>query len=114
MSTSGRARGMYPGLSSATTLSNRRSAILELSRRGCQVEVLREKVEAVEAANDVVVLHTWHGTRRDVDYVVLCVGSGPPADTYGLADSPNFVAEPYPVRRSIAAIDPDHNIAVVG
>jgi uncharacterized NAD(P)/FAD-binding protein YdhS len=91
-----------------------RSALMTLLRRGCQVELLREGVDAVERAEHDVVLSTTHGTRRAVDYAVLCVGSGPPADVYGLAASPNFVVDPYPVGRKIFAIDPDHDVAVLG
>jgi uncharacterized NAD(P)/FAD-binding protein YdhS len=91
-----------------------RSALLVLLRRGCQVELLREGVETAERTDDAVVLRTPKGTRRRVDYAVLCVGGGPPADVYGLADSPNFVMEPYPVGRTIAGINPDQDIAVVG
>lgn len=91
-----------------------RSALMTLLRRGCQVELLREGVVAVERVKHGVVLCTTGGTRRAVDYAVLCVGSGPAADVYGLAASPNFVMDPYPVGRKIAAIDPDHDVAVLG
>jgi uncharacterized NAD(P)/FAD-binding protein YdhS len=68
----------------------------------------------IERTEDGAVLSTTHGTRRTVNYAVLCVGSGPPADVYGLAASPNFVKDPYPVGQRIVAIDPDHDVAVLG
>lgn len=91
-----------------------RSALMALLRRGCQVELLREGVESAERTDGGVLLRTSHGTQRTVDYAVLCVGSCPPADTYGLASSPRFVANPYPVGRRISSIGADDDVAVVG
>lgn len=90
------------------------AAIVRLLERGCPVGLVRAAVTSARPVDGGIEVHTAQSGRRAVDHVVLCVGGGPPADTYGLADSPGFVAEPYPAFERLAEIDAEADVGVIG
>ena len=91
-----------------------RAAIDTLRARGWRVQLARVAVTAMVRTPDRVVLRTAHGRHHAVEAAILCVGGGPPADTYGLTGTPGFIAEPYPLRDRLRRIGADHRVAVVG
>ncbi|OLT32566.1 hypothetical protein BJF79_08380 [Actinomadura sp. CNU-125] len=54
------------------------------------------------------------GGRRAADAAVLCVGGGTGPDLYGLAGAPGFVADPYPLERTLDGVPRDRDVAVIG
>ncbi|WP_431877003.1 FAD/NAD(P)-binding protein [Amycolatopsis sacchari] len=91
-----------------------RAALLCLLERGWRITVVRDAVTAAVPAGAGLALHTGRGQVVHADRVVLCVGVGRPADLYSLAGSPGFVAEPYPLARTLPELDPHASVAVVG
>ncbi|MER7820604.1 FAD/NAD(P)-binding protein [Streptomyces sp. NPDC096153] len=90
-------------------------SVARLDERGGKVRLVRERsVRAAPAAGGAV-LTTERGTRHEADRVVLCIGAGVPDDGFGLdGPEPGFVPDPYPVARTLAGIDPQHTVAVLG
>ncbi|MEV4003947.1 FAD/NAD(P)-binding protein [Actinomadura sp. NPDC049753] len=81
--------------------------------RFARAELVDAAVTGVSLAGRPVV-RTADGRRYTADQVVLCVGGGAPRDGYGLAGAPGFVADPYPLRRTLAGVPPRRNVAVIG
>jgi uncharacterized NAD(P)/FAD-binding protein YdhS len=90
------------------------AALLRLYGRGCRIGLVRAPVTAAGPVAGGIELCTEPGDRCTVDQLVLCVGGGPPADGYGLAGRPGFVAEPYPAADRLAEIDPTAEVGVLG
>ncbi len=90
------------------------AALARLRALGWRTEVIRDCVESAAPAVTGITLRTERGRQITADYTVLCVGRGHPSDVYKLAGTPGFVPEPYPLAHSLAGIDPDHAIGVVG
>jgi uncharacterized NAD(P)/FAD-binding protein YdhS len=91
-----------------------RDGIARLRARGWRVAVVRDAVVGARHHAGQVVLRTRKGSPVRCDHTVLAIGGGRPRDTYGLTGKPNFVGEPYPVSASLAAIDPDESVGVIG
>jgi uncharacterized NAD(P)/FAD-binding protein YdhS len=89
-------------------------ALVRLREQGWQTRVVRARVASARPAADGLELRTEHGERITVGQVVLCVGRGRPDDPYRLAGTPGFVADPYPLAHSLAALDPQAEVGVVG
>ncbi|UGY94316.1 FAD/NAD(P)-binding protein [Streptomyces gobiensis] len=89
-------------------------ALTRLRQRGWRIDVMRERVAAATATGSGITLRTERGNRSTVNYTVLCVGRGISGDTYSLTGSPDFIADPYPLARSLTGIDADSEVAVVG
>jgi len=51
---------------------------------------------------------------QDYTHVVVGIGGGEPADPYRLAGAPGFLADPYPLRETLADIPPEEHVIVVG
>ncbi|GAA4338749.1 FAD/NAD(P)-binding domain-containing protein [Actinomadura luteofluorescens] len=81
--------------------------------RFARTEVVDAAVTGVSLA-DRPTVRTADGRRYTADRVVLCVGGGAPRDGYGLAGAPGFVADPYPLRRTLADVPPRSDVAVIG
>ncbi|MBV8539727.1 MAG: FAD/NAD(P)-binding protein [Pseudonocardiales bacterium] len=91
-----------------------RSALVQMINRGWRVRLVRERVDSADTTSRGIVTTTERGRRIAVDYLVLCVGSGEPADVYSLDGAPGFIAEPYPIRRTMESINPVADVSVVG
>lgn len=75
--------------------------------------VIRAAVTAISLDGRPTV-QTADGRLYDVDQVILCVGGGTPLDHYGLAGAPGFIADPYPLERTLADVPPGRDVAVIG
>jgi uncharacterized NAD(P)/FAD-binding protein YdhS len=91
-----------------------RAALVQLLNRGWQVRLIRERVDSANRVADRIVVTTAQGTRAAIDYLVLCVGSGAPEDVYSLGGAPGYIAEPYPIGRTMKSIDPAADVSVIG
>jgi uncharacterized NAD(P)/FAD-binding protein YdhS len=89
-------------------------AIERLRSRGWHVEIVRDRVDHAAPVGNRVTLRTEGGQHVTVSYVVLCVGAGQPADSYQLAGTPGFVAEPYPLAEKLAGIEQGADVSVLG
>lgn len=84
------------------------AAVDQLRERGWRVEVVRDW------ATGITPLRAAGGETYPADQVVLSVGGGRPIDHYGLAGSPGFVQDPYPLRSTLAGVEPSSHVAVIG
>lgn len=91
-----------------------RRALLTLLRRGWDAELVRERVESATRSVDGLLLRTTRGATYEVDYAVLSVGAGSPADPYSLSGADGFVKDPYPTAEKLSRIDPAADVAVIG
>jgi uncharacterized NAD(P)/FAD-binding protein YdhS len=92
-----------------------RSALSRLAARGCEIRLVRRAVTGLTREGGSVVAHTGDGhASHPLDRVVLCVGTGLPADPHGLAGAPGFIADPYPVVRKLAGIGTHDRVVVLG
>ncbi len=90
------------------------SAIYRLRSRGWRVDVVLATVTGAYRVRGRVQICADAGQSRVVDYAVLGVGGGRPHDAYGLNGSPGFVADPYPMTRSLSGIAEHDHVAVLG
>ncbi|TYK50408.1 FAD/NAD(P)-binding protein [Actinomadura decatromicini] len=81
--------------------------------RFARTELVRAAVTGVSLGERLSV-RTEDGRVHGADQVVLCVGGGTPLDHYGLAGAPGFVADPYPLERTLADVPPGRDVAVIG
>jgi len=92
-----------------------RDAVARLRAAGWRVDVVRAQVTSAEPAGDGrVTLHHGDGERHTVDHAVLCVGRGRPGDPYGLAGHEGYLADAYPLARTLQELDADDDIGVIG
>jgi uncharacterized NAD(P)/FAD-binding protein YdhS len=92
-----------------------RAALMTLLQRDWRVELVRQRAEyATPAADGGLKVHTARGDVHEVDYAVLSVGAGRPADQYSLAGQEGYLMEPYPVGRTLSGVDPEADVAVIG
>ncbi|ADB30593.1 conserved hypothetical protein [Kribbella flavida DSM 17836] len=84
------------------------TAVCRLRDHGWRVEVIEDW------ATSALPLRTAGGVTRPVDQVVVSVGGGRPIDHYGLAGSPGFVQDPYPLATTLAGIGTGSQVAVIG
>ncbi|MFI0480449.1 FAD/NAD(P)-binding protein [Actinomadura sp. 9N215] len=78
-----------------------------------RAEVIRTAVTAI-SLDERPTVHTADARLHTADRVVLCVGGGTPLDHYGLAGASGFVADPYPLERTLADVPPGRDVAVIG
>lgn len=89
-------------------------AIATLSANGGRVTIIKASVTGIGDVGTGVRLDSSDGSRRVVDHAVLCVGGAGPADRYGLRGTPGFVADPFPVEHTLAAVDAADDVTIVG
>ncbi|WP_158083251.1 FAD/NAD(P)-binding protein, partial [Streptomyces antioxidans] len=82
------------------------AATAQLAAAGSTVVVRRATVEDLYCEGGRLVTCTSDGQVQAHDHVVLCLGTPRPADVYGLAGRPGFVADPYPLSPSLPAGEP--------
>ncbi|MEU5364418.1 FAD/NAD(P)-binding protein [Streptomyces sp. NPDC005925] len=92
-----------------------RGALSRLAARGCRIRLVREAVTDLAREGGLLVARTADDQAScTLDQVVLCVGTGPPADPYGLTGVPRFIADPYPVVWRLAGIGARDRVVVLG
>lgn len=92
-----------------------RAALITLHRRGWLIDIVRDAVTGARpAAAGGVHLQTAGSGQARVTATVLCVGAGRPPALYGLGSAPGYVPEAYPIRESLAPIEPDGDVCVLG
>ncbi|MER6424957.1 FAD/NAD(P)-binding protein [Streptomyces sp. NPDC001137] len=89
------------------------AALGELRRSGWRVDIIGEAVTSAARLPNQVRLSTGRQSQT-FDYVVLCVGGDSPKDVYGLAGTPGFVGDPYPLSGTLADIGETEHVAVIG
>lgn len=90
-----------------------RQALLSLGRRGWKFSLVRERVTELASVDDGLRVVSASGARL-VDYAVLATGAGQPTDIYGLTGAPGFIADPYPVTRTLFTLPADSSVLVIG
>ncbi|SEF09588.1 Uncharacterized NAD(P)/FAD-binding protein YdhS [Streptomyces sp. 2112.3] len=90
------------------------AALAQLRERGWRIDIVREAVSAATPDDGQVALRTRSGRQAVVDYTVLCVGRGQPGDPYALTGTEGFIADPYPLSRTLTDIGPDDTVGVIG
>ncbi|MFI9557136.1 FAD/NAD(P)-binding protein [Nonomuraea endophytica] len=89
----------------------RHDRVTGLARRDVE---LRDRVTGAARRGVELVVRTSGGHEQAVDRVVLCVGGGTPHDLFGLAGTPGYVADPYPLARTLRDVPRDSAVAVIG
>ncbi|MFY4722108.1 FAD/NAD(P)-binding protein [Streptomyces sp. LaBMicrA B280] len=82
------------------------SAAARLAADGGTVDVHATAVEDIVAADGRLLTRTATGGTQAHDHVVMCLGTPRPADIYGLAGRPGFVADPYPLSEPLPTGEP--------
>ncbi|WP_410659280.1 FAD/NAD(P)-binding protein [Amycolatopsis sp. lyj-112] len=103
-------RALYGGYLEHTA----EAALATLRERGVAVRVVARRVTAIARSGERLTLRTDDGQGHEADRVTLCVGGGPPQDHYGLGRAAGFVADPYPLARTLDRIPARSSVAVIG
>ncbi|MFI1246463.1 FAD/NAD(P)-binding protein [Streptomyces anulatus] len=90
------------------------AGLAELRRQGWRVDLVGDSATTARRSGGQVLLGTGRGVTSSFDHVVLCVGGDGPKDVYGLAGSPGFTADPYPVSQNLRTIGAAERVAVIG
>ncbi|MFC4909972.1 FAD/NAD(P)-binding protein [Actinomadura gamaensis] len=83
----------------------------EKALAGGNVRLVPERV--VGASRDLLI-RTADGHEHRADRIVLCVGSGTPADPYGLDGAPGYIGDPYPLARTLEDVPRDASVLIIG
>ncbi|WP_131741996.1 FAD/NAD(P)-binding protein [Actinomadura roseirufa] len=90
------------------------AALQVLHDNGWSTRILAARATGVTRSGDRLRVLTENGREHHADRVVLCVGGGTPQDHYGLTGAPGFVADPYPLARTLDRIPSGHPVAIIG
>ncbi|WP_405799731.1 FAD/NAD(P)-binding protein [Streptomyces sp. NBC_01506] len=90
------------------------TALSTLREAGRRVRVVHAGVTEAARSGAHFSLRTADGRVHEADQLALCVGGGAPRDHYGLDGAPGFVADPYPLARTLDRVPPGSDVAVVG
>jgi uncharacterized NAD(P)/FAD-binding protein YdhS len=88
-------------------------ALATLRAAGWWIRTVDEPATGLERHGDRVTIRTRGHTVR-TDYVVLCPGGRPGGDLYNLAGTRGYVGSPYPLQDSLADIEEDRDVTVLG
>ncbi|WP_331766796.1 FAD/NAD(P)-binding protein [Embleya sp. NBC_00896] len=90
-------------------------AVAALGEQGWLVRVVAARVtDVVVRSGTRLVLRTDDGQEHEATRIALCVGGGTPPDLYGLAGSPGYTADPYPLADTVDRIAAGDDVAVIG
>ncbi|GGM49612.1 hydroxyacylglutathione hydrolase [Longimycelium tulufanense] len=90
-------------------------AMNDFADRGRPVRLVDSAVMAARTDGPRLDLRTVDGTlHRGFDRIVLCTGTGAPADVYHLAGEPGFIPDPYPLWTQLAGIPDTCRVLVLG
>lgn len=87
----------------------------DLHNLGGTVEVLADSADAVEPGHGGrMVVRPSEAAAFEANKVVLCLGSVPNRDPYGLQGVPGYVAHPYPLKSQLDQIKDGASVLVLG
>jgi uncharacterized NAD(P)/FAD-binding protein YdhS len=88
-------------------------ACAEIEDLGGSVEVVWRRADTVVPGPGGLLVHSGGSTYRARD-VVLCLGSVPARDAYGLRGVPGYIHQPYPLRRLDQVVEGGSRVLVLG
>ncbi|MEV5841979.1 FAD/NAD(P)-binding protein [Streptomyces sp. NPDC051985] len=91
-----------------------RGALTRLAALGSRIRLVRAAATGLTREDGSLLVRTADRAAHGLDHVVLCVGTGVPADPHGLLGAPGFVPDPYPVTRRLAGIGERDRVVVLG
>lgn len=89
------------------------TAVADLREKGCRVNVVNSEVERFSRDNGATLHTATHGAFQ-VDRAVLSIGGGQPHESYGLAGTPGYIRDPYPLCHTLSEVAADRHVAVIG
>jgi uncharacterized NAD(P)/FAD-binding protein YdhS len=89
------------------------TACAEIANLGGSVQVVRRRVDAVLPEAEGIAVHAGGSTHRARN-VVLCLGSVPAPDVYGLRDAPGYLHQPYPLSQLDNCVGRGSRVLVLG
>ncbi|WP_280400069.1 FAD/NAD(P)-binding protein [Nocardia carnea] len=89
------------------------TALAALRAQGWDTAVVPDRVTGIRSHQGGIVATTGKQEYR-ASRLVLCVGGGTPPDLYGLAGSPGYIHDPYPLARTLGEIPPQSSVSVIG
>ena len=93
-----------------TYLTERMNAWLTQSK----AEVIKEQVQMIRVLPNNRLRLTWASGVKDYDAVHLCVGNLPYKDSYHLINHPNFIIDPFPIKKQLSLVPNGAALAVLG
>ncbi|MFI7064304.1 FAD/NAD(P)-binding protein [Kribbella sp. NPDC050124] len=89
-------------------------AMAALGEQGWLVRVVPARVTEVVRTEGRLAVRTQDGEEHEASRVALCVGGGTPPDLYNLAGTEGFVADPYPLARTLDGVPVESDVAIIG
>ncbi len=84
------------------------------AQAGVVVRVVHQPVTSAHTTPDGVTLRTVGGQHFEHDRAALCLGTGKPANVYGLPAGQTYVEDPYPLKDLVAAVPSGAPTLVLG
>ncbi|MEU5959147.1 FAD/NAD(P)-binding protein [Streptomyces sp. NPDC047525] len=89
-------------------------AMAALAEQGRPVRVVAARVTGAARSGAHLVLRTHDGQEHRATHAALCVGGGAPPDLHGLAGTPGFTADPYPLADTLDRVPVGSGVAIIG
>ncbi|MEU5687587.1 hypothetical protein DEJ48_24415 [Streptomyces venezuelae] len=89
-------------------------AVAAMAEQGWSVEVVPARVTGAARRGTRLALRTADGREYAAAQVALCVGTGNPPDPYGFTGTPGYIADPYPLARTLDHVPVESDVAVIG
>ncbi|KIZ15551.1 hypothetical protein SNA_28890 [Streptomyces natalensis ATCC 27448] len=89
-------------------------AIAQLEARGWRVRLVSERAARLRCEGSGVRLVTTGGRCHDLDRAVLAVGGNAYADPYRLSGTADYLPDPYPLAKRLAAIPRGCRVGILG
>ncbi|MFI5801572.1 FAD/NAD(P)-binding protein [Streptomyces sp. NPDC051561] len=89
-------------------------AVAALEESGRRVRIEAARITGATRSGGRLALRGADGRTYTATHLALCVGSGTPPDLYGLAGSPGYTADPYPLSGTLEAVRVTDDVAVIG
>ncbi|MFC9970352.1 FAD/NAD(P)-binding protein [Spirillospora sp. NPDC127200] len=89
-------------------------AMAALEEQGRHVRTVAARVTEAARTGTGLLLRTHDAQEHQVTHVALCVGGGAPPDLYGLAGTPDFTIDPYPLADTLARVPAGSDVAIIG
>lgn len=91
-----------------------RRAARDGADRNVRTRVVGRRAADLRRTGSDFAVGTDSGEEHRFDRVFLCTGSSEPVDAYGLSGLPGFLPDPYPLRTTVAGIDADSAVTILG